>query len=326
MRKYRRIVLVMVLVSLGAAALWVPLTREPIYEGKSLSIWLENLNHGDSKIGERAQAVLRAAGPEVIPHLVRALKTRNSSLRQAYMEIREMMPTFVIDRIPYPKHHATYRYGAAKALGQFGPAAESAVPQLKELLKDDNEMVCWAAAETLGRIGPTAREVTVDLLALTNSSVALTRVWAAWALWRIDPTSHTTASTRILTGVLTENYLAGKEAVDLLEDMGQLRPAVTVLVEALKAPAAKTRIQAADLLERIGPGAKEAVGALTLALEDSDRHVRRYAAKALGRIGPEARSALPQLQQGLKAAEGISLKIYTEAIQKIDVGTAAVQK
>ena len=326
MRKYRRIVLVMVLASLGAAALWAPLTREPVYEGKSLSIWLEDMSHGDPMVEQKARSVLRAAGPEITPRLVHVLNSRNSPLRRPYMEVREMLPTFIRERIPYPKHHAIYRHGAATALGEFGAAAEPAVPQLKELLRDDNEMVSWAAAEALGRVGPAAYEVTLELLALTNSSVTLSRVWAGWALWRIDPTAYTTTATRILVGALTENELAGKKAVDLLLDMGQVRPALLVLTDALKAPATKTRIQAAGLLEQIGPEAKEAVGALAVALDDSDRHVRRSAAKALGRIGPEARSALPRLRQGLKVEEGISLKFYSEAIQKIDVGTAAVQK
>jgi HEAT repeat protein len=67
-----------------------------------------------------------------------------------------------------------------------------------------------------------------------------------------------------------------------------------------KSPDAKVRGQAAEALGRLGPKAKEAVPALTAALDDESASVRLLATEALGRLGPVAGSAVPQLVRGLK--------------------------
>lgn len=65
-----------------------------------------------------------------------------------------------------------------------------------------------------------------------------------------------------------------------------------------------------------------AVRPLTDALSDLDRQLRRNAARALGEIGPEARSALPLLYEASKHEEGLSYKIYADAISKIEANRA----
>ncbi len=47
------------------------------------------------------------------------------------------------------------RYYAAQSLGQFGPEAKTAVPDLIEALKDESKMVRMGAAYALGEIGST---------------------------------------------------------------------------------------------------------------------------------------------------------------------------
>lgn len=326
MAKRRKIVVGIAGACVGAIVVSVLLTREPLYDGKPMTVWLEDLSHNDSKVRKKAQGVLVKAGPEIVPHLVSALKRKNSDFSRVYMSLREQMPMFIMERMPYPMDKAIYRYNAANILSEFGPVAKSAVPQLQKLLTDEDESVRFAVAAALGSIGPDAREAIPGLLVLTRSSNAYCRVNAGWALWSIDPTGHTATATRILTGVLMEGGMPGINATDMLVEMGQVAMAVPPLMEALQAPDPNRRNKAANLLGRIGPEAKSSVGALTEALGDTNTQVRMSAARALGKIGPAARAAVPRLLETRPREQGMYSNIYAEAIRKIDERTPADRK
>lgn len=60
------------------------------------------------------------------------------------------------------------------------------------------------------------------------------------------------------------------------------------LIQKLKSPNPEERREAAKGLADLGPEAKSAARALTVALGDKDRFVRRFAAQALGAIGQAA--------------------------------------
>lgn len=85
---------------------------------------------------------------------------------------------------------------------------------------------------------------------------------------------------------------------DSLARIGE--PAVPSLVRMLRHPQAKRRVQAAEILARIGPQAKEGVRGLVEALEDPDPDVRKAAARALGQIGPAAADAVGPLLRVLE--------------------------
>ncbi len=72
-------------------------------------------------------------------------------------------------------------------------------------------------------------------------------------------------------------------------------PAVPALVQALSHHDPLVRREAAKVLMRMGPDARDAAPELTRLLDDEDEMVRKYAAKALGGIGPDAAVAVPAL-------------------------------
>lgn len=80
-------------------------------------------------------------------------------------------------------------------------------------------------------------------------------------------------------------------------------PAVPPLTRLLRHPDAARRVQAANILARIGPQAAEAVPALAEALEDPDPDVRKSAARALGQIGPAADEAVGPLLRLLEQVD-----------------------
>ena len=158
---------------------------------------------------------------------------------------------------------------AACQLGDLGPAAAPAVPDLIQALSDERE-VRGCAASALSKIGPAAAPAVPELTKMLNGDWVGNRVSAAEALGNIGPDASSAVPT-LITALLTD-----KEAM--------------------------VRIRAARALGQIGH--PDAIEALETALEkDKDVVTRRYAAIALARFGKEAKRAVPVLAVGLSDGE-----------------------
>jgi HEAT repeat protein len=116
--------------------------------------------------------------------------------------------------------------------------------------------------------------------------------------------------------------------------LGQIGPAakdaVPALTEALDSQSMDVRQYAADALGHIGPDAKGAATRLTESLQDSanDEHVHRLAARALGRIGPAAAGATAALQQSLQGDDlvrRVEAAVALWRIAKSDAGLTALR-
>jgi HEAT repeat protein len=85
---------------------------EAVYQGKTVSQWVEALNDKDRLVRIQAAVRLGIIGPaakDAVPALIEALKDKSSRVRDE----------------------------AVYALGQIGPAANAAVPALKSLSESD---------------------------------------------------------------------------------------------------------------------------------------------------------------------------------------------
>lgn len=89
-------------------------------------------------------------------------------------------------------------------------------------------------------------------------------------------------------------------AAEALSQIGPL--AIPELRRALQSRDAHVRLEAAGVLARMGPEAKEAVPDLIRLLDDEDEATRKMASRALGRIGPDAAPAVPALMRTLLEA------------------------
>ena len=175
---------------------------------------------------------------------------------------------------------AENRTVAAQSLAVFGPQ-EKVVAALAKSLKDgDDYTVVRAAAETLGKFGPKARKAL--------------------------PVLRTVYQTLSETGISLESRTQARQAVAdaliLIDDHPgpELAP---ILLGILKIEDAEKRRQIVTRLGKLGPdAAKTTVPALIQALTDKDNGVRLEAAKALGLLGPAARPALHALTLALKKA------------------------
>ena len=120
-------------------------TPEPVFRGRPLHVWRQELKHKDATARCRAAAVFAVVRPpvqEAIPDLIECLGDSEHAVRSE----------------------------AAVALGQMGPPARAAVPALTKLLKDPVLQVRDAAAEALKKIDPRRSSRTEALPALSRSA------------------------------------------------------------------------------------------------------------------------------------------------------------
>jgi HEAT repeat protein len=81
------------------------------------------------------------------------------------------------------------RYWAAQSLGNFGPEAETAVPDLVAALSDETPLVRSGAAYALAEIGPAAEPARSALLGAAKDPEKEVRDAAAYALKRLSSKS-----------------------------------------------------------------------------------------------------------------------------------------
>lgn len=160
---------------LGAAALALSLwaAREPEFEGKPFSYYLDNMSSRGEKEKAEAGRAMKAMGKQALPLLIHILERRESSLSaraRRWLSQRGLAQTTAV---PLSRQ----QINAAWACAQLGEDARPAIPALAPLLNEFPQ--ANAAAYSLAQIGPGA------LPALTNALArgsAPTRMEAAGAL------------------------------------------------------------------------------------------------------------------------------------------------
>jgi HEAT repeat protein len=275
------------------------------------------------RIGAAAAGALIAAladtRPGVAPHAAEALGVLGPAVAaKAVPALRDALKRSAADRIVL-----------ARTLGQMGPAAADAIPDLEKLLNDRDarcEVAVAIARIDAKRAGPAVAALVADLQGKDDGR----RAAAAWAVAQMGPPAKDAVPAlrvmlheRPLVGTaLRALGLIGPDAREAVGDLVALfsdrtqplalvvqtlaaigSDAVGRLEKALASPDRSVRILAADALIHMGPEARGAVGTLTATLADPDRDVRRLAAEALAAVGPDARAAVPALTAGLGSGE-----------------------
>ncbi|MDB6029153.1 MAG: lyase domain protein repeat-containing protein, partial [Verrucomicrobiales bacterium] len=184
-------------------------------------------------------ALLNCDTKAIIPELSEMLRIPNSEVRAAALiamlrNISKDHPKSVPPlMIALTDTNRYVRYRAASCLEKIGPAANPAVPQLTELLKDDSDVVRLFSAKALTSINhdTNACAVLKQLLGSTQSinqmqTAQYIRHWAAVYLNKIEPDAEKT---------------------------------VPVFMASLQDPDRTLRVSAAHSLESLGPEAKPAI-------------------------------------------------------------------
>ncbi len=248
------------------------------------------------------------------------------------------------------------RVKGLRLLAGFGTKAADLVPDVQELLGDDDHNIRAAAAETLARIGagnarvlPAITKLLADrqwqvrraaamALAETGPAAAksLPALWKASedtngdvhravliAVWRVGGDAKPLV--RYYVRLLKARGAASSSGYHLTCALGNMGPAATDavphLLPLLQCPDLWHRLNAVRVLGQIGPGAAKAVPALLVLLRDPKLGPRHYAgiSVALGNIGKAAEPGLPDLIRLVGGRDTAAALAAVEALGKIAI-------
>jgi HEAT repeat protein len=309
-RKRVQVSLAFLLVAIAGVITWQVLwLREPVYQGKSLSLWLRSYNlDGDSPEVDDA---VRMMGTNVIPTLLGMLQAEDSRLRQALAALG----------FHYPPAEAQHMR-AEKGLSALGADASNAVPALIEIYEQNTSPTARrAAANALVEIGPTAKQAIPALIKSATSTNSEVRAFALYTLGRmaLEPELVDPVLIRALRDPDREvRYQAACGLANFAFMGGDARPAVAALIGALQDSYMGVRSGAAHALGYIHSEPGIVVPALVKSLHDPDAGVRTYAASALGKFGTNGKSAIGPLVEMLNETNQDVRSQASKSIKAID--------
>ncbi len=224
---------------------------------------------GDDQVGELAARAVIAIGPDSVsvPLLREILSKRNE------------------------------KYYIAEALGELGPAAAPAVPELTHLLGSNSYPVRRAGALALGKIGPDALDALPQLIQALDDPQEYHGYPGplAQAIANMGPQTVP----YLITVLETENFRIREGVAKTLGEIGaDAEAAIPALIEKLSEKEKRPHVYA-SALGKIGP---KGIPALLNIIEHSNEDAirRMYAVYALGEMGAAPKIRFQNLLRDLK--------------------------
>ncbi len=253
--------------------------REPVYQGRRLSSWLEELERSwPGKDSEQSAQAIREIGTDALPYLMAGLKARGSMLKLNLAGfLRDQ------DRIKFRVRMVEeQRDRALKGFFVLGAEAKPALPELSRLL-DEERNLALNAMIALVNVGKDSMPVLADACGHTNPTI---RVQAAVTLSQL-------ASGRAL-------YTSSRFRPDRLDSvmefvLGCGEKDIPGLITQLSHPRAVVRRATAEALECFYGVAESAIPELTRLLKDPDGGVGKAAVNALKAINTYQDSLKPSI-------------------------------
>ncbi len=280
MNDFRKITLIMALTLLSAGTIYYALRpREPEYQGKQLSIWLEEFDRWNGNTNAPVVWPLRRMGTNALPKLREMLRSEDSRFKKQLMKLAEKQSLVKFRFTPVSQRRRRAMYGCQA----LGPLAKAAIPELIELLKDKDASPF--ALDALIAIGPETLPLLTEALANNNEGI---RCYAAMALGLLGSKAPD-AIPALIKSLKDKDLLVRCYAAKSLGQLGKEADLVVpVLIENLSDPNPNIRRYNAQALGAFGVRAKAAVPSLLKTLDDQTKIVRLNAAIALKQIDPEA--------------------------------------
>lgn len=320
MKRGARILLLAVLVVVIAALAWeIFREREPEYQGKTLSEWLENYTfiRDTSETAEQielrrtksreADEAVRNIGTKALPFLGKMLTGKDSKFVTRLKELAEWQNIIhfrFADRLDR-------QLRALEGVRVLGKQAGPLIPMLGRALNEQDIGTFDISAEALVYIGPEAFDTLIS--ALTNTDARLRCcVTSHLSEWKLADESREALDYGPLPFSKEEADSLSERALPVLlklmqdpdyrvrgvaiRSLGHIhRQPDKVIPEILKAlndPREKTHQVALNTLCLYGEQAQAAVPAIIKALEDTDPNIRESATNALRQVDPKAAEKL----------------------------------
>ncbi len=233
MQRRVHIAFAVVLLLLASVTAWLGLReREPEYQGKRLSVWLDLLLHSKAVpryAGPEAEAI-RHFGTNALPVLIEKLHAQDTPLEQLMTRWAKRQNFVHLHFIPADER----RWEALWGYQALGPIASVQVLSLSATLTNEpSPDVRRAAAVAFEFIGPEARLAAPALFRATKDTDPSIRACAFGALARIRPDARLTIP--VLVGGLQDPVLFVQQyAAGALKEYGpEARVAVPVLLRML---------------------------------------------------------------------------------------------
>ena len=278
--------------------------------------------------------------PEVIPIYQKLLLDPDSNIRSwtvlalgAMKVEQETAIKLLVDTLQ--DENENVRSSAAASLGQIGPAAASAVPQLERLLEmeeqhPDNprsEIACWKILEALEKMGPAARAAVPMLTNHINSANPMLSAYSARALWAIEP--HNALSIPCFMEKLTpggDNSQSSAQYWSLiaLARIGpEARAALPLVRNLLGQENPQNQMAAVVAAWKLDPSGPPPIDLLQNTFHSRvHMMIRRTAVQLLGDLGPPARAAIPTLIEATKAPDSLMRDDARAALQQVQAKTS----
>ncbi len=266
------------------------------------------LTDGDRTVRVAAALALATVDPtvaEAVPPLVDSLdrpgpyysyEDRKKGISGSRPAVPALLPRFGKLAVPHliaalKSPREEQRKEAAIALGEIGPDAREAADELLRVLKEDSKRGSRAfAGLALSQVDPARTEAVEPLLGLLKDPLFFASMPACKALGRFGPAARDSRPTLVKLAT-HDQYRVGSRshALRSLVGIGAEADAVTALSQHLRRPENYefSTLDDFDLIQELGPKAKELTEPLRDLLGWRLPYVRIQAARALARVNPD---------------------------------------
>jgi HEAT repeat protein len=316
-------------IGLIACVIWIFFHfREPKFQGKPLSTWLQearengeiaDLTEQDDLNSPSARAI-QAMGTDALPPLIRRVRERDSAFRDSVRTFLEQHAWIGL----HPRPFEVVQEETAFAFAALGPMAKPAVPQLIRLLESDGPEVRFMAAFCLSRIGPVSDEVAPALVKFANRSLQTNsgpkfereaRSMAAYSLGRMGEAARPALPQLTVLANDTQDPARWMAKAALLKLDGRC---LEQLVQSLTSnPYSSTNwLDAARVMQWAGPAGAPAVPALIGALQNTNQQILETAVQGLGGIHSTPEISIPALRPLIHSTNGFVRWHTLEALRR----------
>jgi len=269
-----------------------PRENEPVYQGKTLSQWLDAWDQGGPSHPDAAIEAVRKMGTNALTYLIRDIRAKDGLVWRKLPDSAYKFHLIRSIRRHVSGPDAVYRRErAAVILTILGPAAAPAIPDLSDCLDETNTAMHAANIlghyDSIGRVALGPEAVPALLKAITNSD-ARVRGTAANALGLLA--SEPDVVVPSLLHALKDSSPEVR-AMAARSFGGYKMEAATILpplIQILDDSNPRVRQSTVWMLGRFRSLASNAVPKLSVLLNDPDDKVRNEATNALKLIVPES--------------------------------------